>query len=273
MMRLLSMADPQGPIGVFDSGVGGLTVFRQIADRLPFESIVYLGDTARVPYGTKSPETVIRYARACARILLAQKIKLMVVACNTASAYAVPALRRELGLPVIGVIEPGVSAALRKTRNRRVGVIGTAGTIASNVYPDLIRARAPETQVFCQACPLFVPLAEEGWISGDVPRAVAHRYLGEFRERMIDTLVLGCTHYPLMAEVIGETLGSAVTLVDSAEETAAVVMSALQQDGLQRNGPNDPSYRFLVSDAPDAFRRIGRKFLDRELAAVEWVDF
>ncbi len=267
------MVDPQGPIGVFDSGVGGLTVFRRIADYLPRESIVYLGDTARVPYGTKSPETVIRYARACARILLNQKIKLMVVACNTASAFAVPTLRRELRLPVIGVIEPGVSAALQKTRNLRVGVIGTAGTIASNAYPDLIRALAPETQVFCKACPLFVPLAEEGWISGEVPRAVAQRYLGELREQNIDTLVLGCTHYPLLAEVIGETMGSGVALVDSAEETAAAVMKALQEEGLQRGAPDTLSYRFLVSDAPETFRRIGRIFLDRELASVEWVDF
>ena len=267
------MADPSGAIGVFDSGVGGLTVCRQLMARLPGEAIVYLGDTARVPYGTKSPATVIRYARACAEVLLARGVKLIVVACNTASACAVPALREDLGIPVVGVIEPGARAAAARTRSGRVGVIGTAATVASGAYLKAIAERSPEAQVFCTACPLFVPLAEEGWTEGDVPEWTARHYLRGLREEHIDVLVLGCTHYPLLKGVIGRTMGETVTLVDSAEETAAAVEEDLDRLNM-RNGAGGTARRvFLVSDGPESFARVGRRFLGADLGAVEWIDF
>lgn len=267
------MSDPNGAIGVFDSGVGGLTVLRQIARRVPNESTIYLGDTARVPYGTKSPQTVIRYARAAARILIERGIKLLVVACNTASAFAVEVLRADLDLPVLDVIEPGARAAARKSATGRIGVIGTAGTVASQAYPHAIARLAPNVRVCCKPCPLFVPLAEEGWTDGDVPRAVARAYLTDLLAEGIDTLVLGCTHYPLLTKVIAETAGSAVSLIDSAEETAAAVEEALDRLHLKRTDPSPPQRHFLVSDAPDSFARIGARFFGRELDHVEWVDF
>lgn len=267
------MDNTRHAIGIFDSGVGGLTVLRQIARRLPGESLLYMGDTARVPYGTKSPETVIRYARACANILLQRGIKLLVVACNTAAAQALPALQRELEVPVVGVVEPGARAAARRTRVGRVGVIGTAGTIASQAYPKAIAALDPEIEVFGIACPLFVPLAEEGWLTGEVPTLVAREYLADLLAKGIDTLVLGCTHYPLLAPVISQTAGETVTLVDSAEETAAAVEAALRGEGLLTREESPGERRFLVSDAPEGFTRVGRRFLGCELTHVEWVDF
>jgi glutamate racemase len=259
-----------GAIGIFDSGVGGLTVFRRLAEYVPGESIIYLGDTARVPYGTKSAGTVVRYARACANLLLDRGVKMLVVACNTASAYAIDALRAELDVPVLGVIEPGAAVAVRSTRNKRVGVIGTAGTVSSGQYERAIHLLAPDVEVFSKPCPLFVPLAEEGWTEGDVPRQVAREYLGELAERRIDTLVLGCTHYPLLKGVIAEMMGKGVTLVDSAEATAAVARDMLGVGSAAGNG--SPSYRFLVSDAPESFARVGKRFLGCEVEHVEWVD-
>jgi len=266
------MGDCNRPIGVFDSGVGGLTVLRQIARQLPRESLIYLGDTARVPYGTKSPQTVIRYARACAALLLERDIKMLVVACNTASAFALDALRDDLGMPVIGVIEPGARAAARKSRTGRIGVIGTAGTVASGAYEKAIAAAAPQARVFTRACPLFVPLAEEGWTEGPVPEAVAHTYLAALLDKGIDTLVLGCTHYPLLAGVIAQAAGQAVALVDSAEETAGAVRETLEALALSRQCADPPTRRFLVSDDPDGFERIGRRFLGCAMDYVEWVD-
>ncbi|HUW60707.1 MAG TPA: glutamate racemase [Candidatus Bathyarchaeia archaeon] len=264
------MGSGEGPIGIFDSGVGGLTVFRRLAEYVPGESIIYLGDTARVPYGTKSAGTVIRYARACASLLIDRGVKMLVVACNTASAYALEALREELDVPVLGVIEPGAASAVRSTRNKRVGVIGTAGTISSGQYERAIQRLAPDVQVFSKPCPLFVPLAEEGWTDGDVPRRVAREYLGKLAEQSIDTLVLGCTHYPLLKSVIAETMGNGVTLVDSAESTAAVARDMLGAAGA--GGHNAPSYQFLVSDAPESFARVGKRFLGWDVEHVEWVD-
>jgi glutamate racemase len=260
-------------IGIFDSGVGGLTVLRRISECLPGERIVYLGDTARVPYGTKSADTVIRYARACAAILVERGIKLLLVACNTASAYALDTLREELDIPVLGVIKPGALAAVRKTRNNRVGVIGTAGTIASEAYPQAIHALEPGVTVFCKPCPLFVPLAEEGWTDGDVPRLVARAYLEELIPQGIDTLVLGCTHYPLLKQVIAEVVGEQVALVDSAEAAAEVVREVLEGAGALETGQHAPAHTFLVSDAPASFARIGRRFLGYDIGGVEWVDF
>lgn len=266
------MASNRQAIGIFDSGVGGLTVLRRIKQRLPRESLVYLGDTARVPYGTKSADTVIRYARSCAAVLLEEDIKLLVVACNTASAFALESLQEELDIPVVGVIEPGATAALDKTRNRRVGVIGTAGTIGSGVYPDAIHAHAPDVEVFIQPCPLFVPLAEEGWVSGDVPLLVARNYLEPMIQYGIDTLVLGCTHYPLLRDVIGMAMGDSVSLVDSAEATACAVEAIVDGIGIECDGEEPPTTRFLVTDAPENFVRVGRQFLGCDIAAVEWVD-
>jgi len=260
-------------IGIFDSGVGGLTVVRRIMERLPGERTVYLGDTARVPYGTKSPDTVVRYARACADILLDHGIKLMVVACNTASAFAIHVLQQELEIPVLGVIEPGAEVAVHKSRSGRIGVIGTAGTIRSGQYVEAIRNLEPKAQVFTKPCPLFVPLAEEGWTAGDVPRQVAESYLKELMEEQIDALVLGCTHYPLLKRVIGEVVGPDVALVDSAEATAAIVEQVLGGLGLLAPAEIKPEHRYLVSDDPDSFERIGRAFLGRPLSNVEWVDF
>jgi len=266
------MSDRHGAIGVFDSGVGGLTVVRRIESRLPGESIIYLGDTARVPYGTKSPETVVRYAESCARILLERQIKMLVVACNTASAFALEALRESLDIPVLGVIEPGAVAAVRSTRNGRVGVIGTTGTIGSQRYRDAIRQRDPAITVFSRACPLFVPLAEEGWTDGEVPRAIAERYLRPLLDEGVDTLVLGCTHYPLLKEVIAQVAGETVTLVDSAEETALAVEESLDAMALRCDRPLIPQFRYLVSDAPAVFEQVGKHFLGHVMHEAEWVD-
>lgn len=267
------MADASQAIGVFDSGVGGLTVARRITERLPRESIIYLGDTARVPYGTKSASTVIRYARGCAKLLMDRHIKLLVVACNTASACAIEVLREELDIPVLGVIGPGAQAAVTKSKQGIIGVIGTAGTIASQAYPHMIQALNPSARVHCKACPLFVPLAEEGWTSGSVPEAVAQSYLGELLEADIDTLVLGCTHYPMLTKVISHVAGNTVTLVDSAEETARVVHETLEAMDLHQRMDGKAEHRFLVSDAPEIFCATGQAFLGHTLDDVEWVDF
>jgi glutamate racemase len=274
------VAERAGGIGIFDSGVGGLTVLRQVMDRLPAAPITYLGDTARVPYGTKSPDTVIRYARACASILVKRGIELLVVACNTASACALEPLRSELGIPVLGVVQPGAYSAAVATRNGRIGVIGTAGTIASGQYEAAIHAAAPKAIVKTKACPLFVPLAEEGWTEGPVPRQIAQTYLAELLAAEIDTLVLGCTHYPLLKGVIAETAGAAVALVDSAEATSTAVAEALQAmegaagfaETQTGEDASSAAARFLVTDAPENFARIGARFLGRAIGNVEWVD-
>jgi len=262
-----------GPIGIFDSGIGGLTVLARIAAHMPQESVVYLGDTARVPYGTKSAETVVRYARACAGVLLARGVKVLVVACNTASAFALDALRSELAIPVIGVVEPGARAAVRVSTRQRIGVIGTAGTVASGAYARAIAAIAPRAEVFCQPCPLFVPLAEEGWTDGPVPRTIAASYLEGLRAREIDTLVLGCTHYPLLAAAIQEVMGGDTVLVDSAEETALALRALLATDGLINPNAGMGEYHYLWSDNPASAQQVGERFLGRPLSHIEWVDF
>ena len=255
-------------IGVFDSGVGGLTVLRALHRRLPDASTVYLGDTARVPYGTKSPEVVIRYTRNNARFLLGHDPHLVVVACNTASAHALETLRRELAVPVVGVIEPGARAAAARTRSGRIGVIGTAGTIASGAYQRALAAAIPGAEVVARACPLFVPLAEEGWTDGEVARLVVERYLGDLRGA-IDTLVLGCTHYPLLQQVIAEVLGPEVALVDSAEATAAAVEDALRAIDA---APAPADHRYFVTDVPARFPEIAARFLGHAPERVEQVD-
>lgn len=266
------MLDLEPAIGIFDSGVGGLTVVRRVAERLPDEAIVYLGDTARVPYGTKSPDTVIRYALACSRKLIEHDIKLLVVACNTASSCALDALRDEYELPVVGVVEPGAETAVAQSKTGRIGVIGTPRTIATGHYEEAIHALNPDAQVFAKACPLFVPLAEEGWTTGPVPESVAAAYLEELIVHDIDTLVLGCTHYPLLADVIQRVVGPSVTLVDSAEATARTVAETLEAMNLLALSRPETRRHFLVSDEPNGFALQGSRFLNQALASVEWVD-
>jgi glutamate racemase len=266
------MPDSTQPIGIFDSGVGGLTVLAQIARRLPSERLVYLGDTARVPYGTKSPDTVARYARACARVLLSNHVKMVVVACNTASAFALEILQDELPLPVLGVIEPGARRAVLSTRNKVVGVIGTAGTVGSGAYQNTLTALEPGLRIHTAPCPLFVPLAEEGWIDGEVPEAIAKKYLDPMLRAGVDTIVLGCTHYPLLKNTIGLAAGPDVVLVDSADATSEVVAEILAGLQIASTTAATDSPRFLVTDSPDSFARLGARFLGHELADIQWVD-
>ena len=258
-------------IGVFDSGVGGLTVLRELRRLIPNESLVYLGDTARVPYGTKSPPTVLRYAHEAARFLLAQRVKLLVVACNTASAFALEELSLHNQVPVVGVIVPGARRALEVTRNGCIGVVGTEGTIRSGAYERALRAGSVDVVVHAAACPLFVPLAEEGWACHEVARLTAREYLTPLLDKGIDTLVLGCTHYPLLKQVLQEVAGPNVQLVDSAQETAKAVASQLKEHHLlQQSTPAQPP-RYFVTDIPDRFERVGGAFLGEKLQGVTTV--
>jgi glutamate racemase len=268
---LTTHTSPKGkgrlPIGVFDSGVGGLTVFREIARAMPHQPLVYLGDSARVPYGTKSPATVTRYALEAAHHLMRHGIGMLVVACNTATAAALPVLIAQLHIPVIGVVEPGARAAVRATRGR-IGVIATEGTVKSGAYTSAIKALNPEVEVIEAAAPLFVPLAEEGWANTHVAREVAGIYLEPLLDAGIDTLVLGCTHYPILRPTIEKVAGSGVTIVDSAETTAASV-----KDAFASQEPDDgiPEYHFFVTDAEERFRRIASEFLERKIENLELV--
>lgn len=262
---------PKRAIGVFDSGVGGLTVLKEIVARLPGEELIYLGDTARVPYGTKSPRTVLRYALESAAFLVQQQVKLLVVACNTASSVALPALEEQFKLPVVGVIEPGARKAVAVSRNRRIGVIGTEGTIKSGAYARAIRELDSDIEVFSVPCPLFVPLAEEGWADHPVAHQVAAEYLTPLLDRGIDTLVLGCTHYPLLKATLHRVLGPEVALVDSAEETALSVAKRLGERDLHRSiPPAEP--RFFVTDVPTRFEKVGGAFWGRALPHVEQIE-
>ncbi len=273
------MTSPQParrPIGVFDSGVGGLTVVRAVRRALPGEDLVYLGDTARVPYGAKSPRTVERYALACQRFLLERDVKLVLIACNTASANALPALRAASPVPVIGAVEPGADAALQATRNRRIGVIGTLGTVRSGAYERALAARAPDVVVTALACPLLVPLAEEGWTDDDIAEAIARRYLGQLfaADPAIDTLVLGCTHYPLLAPVLERAAqavaGHPVAIVDSASAMAAVATTSLEVPAANRRGAAGT----LSCFATDTSRldEIAPRFLGEPVDHFELVD-
>lgn len=255
-------------IGIFDSGVGGLTVLRELTKTLPQEDTIYFGDTARVPYGTKSPDTVIRYSQEIASFLIRRDIKLLVVACNTASAVALPALRKLLPIPVVGVIEPGAKRAVEVTRTGIVGVIGTSGTIRSSAYSRAIKRMSPNISVLARPCPLFVPLAEEGWTDNEVAQITARLYLDELRDAHVDTLVLGCTHYPLLKKVIADVMGPEVTLVDSAEETARTVASILQDKNLLRPPAEQGNHHYYVTDIPAGFIRVGNRFLGGKLGDV-----
>jgi glutamate racemase len=260
------------PIGVFDSGVGGLTVFHALERALPAESLVYLGDTARVPYGTRSAETVVRYSVEAARFLCGHRIKLLVVACNTASSVALDPVAETSGVPVVGVILPGARRAVEVSRTGRIGVIGTRATIASGAYPAAIRALRREAEVLCRPCPLFVPLAEEGWTDGEIAAGVAERYLAPLREAGIDTLVLGCTHYPLLRATVGRAMGSGVELVDSAETVAREVRERLAREpALAAAAGAHAAHRFFVTDAPEPFRDVAERFLGRPVTHLERV--
>jgi glutamate racemase len=263
---------PWKAIGIFDSGVGGLTVLKEIVRVLPQEDTVYLGDTARVPYGTKSPETVTRYARQIAAFLVGRDIKLLVVACNTASAVALETLQAELSIPVVGVIEPGARRAVAVSTSGRVGVIGTEGTIRSSAYAKAIKRLNPDIEVVTQACPLFVPLVEEGWTDNEVARLTARTYLAPLQQQGVDTLVLGCTHYPLLKEMIGEVMGPDVSLVDSAAETARTVATILAEQQLQRPETEKGNHHFFVTDIPAGFIRVGNRFLGGQLGDVYQVN-
>ena len=260
--------DAAAPIGVFDSGLGGLTVAHAIMRRLPNESLVYFGDTARVPYGPKSPDTVRRYSREIAAFLLDQGVKAIVVACNTATAHALPMLREELDVPVLGVVEPGARAAVRASRSGHIGVIATEGTIRSGAYERAIHDVAPAADVTALACPLFVPLVEEGWTDHDATRLVAREYLGPVARQGVDTLVLGCTHYPLLKPLIASVVGPAVQLIDSAEETAADTERMLREHGLVTPS-SEAVYRFIASDDPQQFLGLGQRFFGDTIERVE----
>jgi glutamate racemase len=257
------------PIGVFDSGVGGLTVAASLRRRLPGESILYLGDTARLPYGTKSPETVTRYTERNLRFFAERGVKAVVVACNTASALALPNLKPSL--PTWGVIGPGAEKALELSRNRRIGVIATESTIRSDAYGEALRRRCPEVEVESRACPLFVPLVEEGWLDDPIAEAIAERYLAPLRAAQVDTVVLGCTHYPLLKSVIQRTLGADVSLVDSAEAVAEAVAQGLEAAGLLEDSPR-PGIRVCCTDIGAPFLRTIQRVLGPEATLPELVD-
>ncbi len=258
-------------IGVFDSGVGGLTVAAELVRRLPGEDIVYFGDTARVPYGTKSPETVLRFARENLEFLKTKDVKMIVIACNTASSVALPRLLEEEVIPLAGVLEPGARAAAAATRSGRVAVIGTSATIRSRGYEKALFALEPSLEIRSMPCPLFVSLAEEGWLDGEITEMVAHRYLDPLVEFGADTLVLGCTHYPLLKGVISRVVGDGVLLVDSATETAIEVEKILSEKGLLNDRQDGGNYSFYVSDTPYLFKEVGERFLGRPISSVEHV--
>jgi len=260
------------PIGIFDSGVGGLTVFKEVASLLPHEDIIYLGDTARVPYGTRSPQTIIKYSQEITSFLLRQGIKLLVVACNTSSAVSLPSLKKANDIPIIGVIEPGARRAAEMTQNKHVGIIGTEGTVKSRAYEHAIQVIDQRIKVVSRACPLFVPLAEEGWVDNQVARLTAQGYLRPLCEKAIDTLVLGCTHYPLLEGIIKEIMGDEVCLVNSAQETAKEVQRALEAEELTLSGKKKGSYRFYVTDNAERFIRVGERFLGRKLHSVDEIN-
>jgi glutamate racemase len=269
------------PIGIFDSGVGGLTVYRALHERLPNERFVYLGDTARVPYGTKSLGTVERYAVENAKFLAAHGIKMLVVACNTASALALPAIRKAVNVDVVGVIEPGARAAIAIASDKRIGVIATEATVQSHAYRQAISSVDKAAEVIERACPLFVSLAEEGWSDTTVARDVARQYLTGLNQQTISALVLGCTHYPILRDVISETVGNGVSLIDSGEATAAEVKTLLKQSGLTHSDTSalyeerhlcDDLDHFYVTDAASRFAKVAERFLGVAPTVLEAVE-
>jgi len=262
------------PIGVFDSGVGGLTVAREIMRQMPEERIVYFGDTARVPYGSKSQDTIIRYSRQIIRFLKTKEVKAIVVACNTASAFALETIRPELDIPIIGVVKPGAKVAALGTKNGKIGVIGTEGTIKSEIYTKTIHRENENEEVIGKACPLFVPLVEEGWIKDPVTIAVAKRYLEPFKVLDIDTLILGCTHYPLLRSTVHQIMGDTVNLVNPAYETAVELKSLLEEQRIANDGNHiegELKYQFYVSDAADKFMQFANSILPYDIKSTQLI--
>jgi glutamate racemase len=259
------------PLGVFDSGIGGLTVVRALIERLPHENIVYFGDTARVPYGSKSPQVVREYAAQAVDFLSTRQIKMAVIACNTVSAVALDVVQKRAGVPVVGVILPGARAAVESSLKKRIGVIGTIATIGSNAYTNAIRQMDGAAKVFARACPLFVPLAEEGWTEHKATAIIAKEYLFPLTLEKIDTLILGCTHYPVLREAISAAVGPAVSLIDSGEAAASEVARALQEHDLCNPSTQRANLKFYVSDLPAKFTEIGERFLGRKMGRVERV--
>lgn len=260
--------DPHNPIGVFDSGVGGLTVVRAMMERLPFENIIYFGDTARVPYGVKSVETISHFTTQIAEFLLQKQVKLLIIACNTMAAVASQVVKDLSPVPVLDVIDAGALGALAESRSKKVGVIGTPTTINSNAYARAIHEYEPDVRIFSQACPLFVPLVEEGWLDHQVTRLTAQEYLKPVLAQHIDTLVLGCTHYPLLKPLLQEVVGKDITLVDSAEAMAERTAALLNDMNLANPQRTAPEYHFHVTDVPLRFQTIGERFLGRTLPNV-----
>jgi glutamate racemase len=258
-------------IGVFDSGVGGLTVARELIRQLPCEDIVYFGDTARVPYGIKSKETVIRFSIENILFLLKQDVKLICVACNTVSSVALPIIKNHFRVPIVGVISPGVREAVYATQNKRIGVIGTKGTIASRAYEYQIKQLDSRIKIIALACPLFVPFVEEGWLSGDVVLSVANTYLKPLKEAGVDTLILGCTHYPLLKPVIRKIMGESVTLIDSAQQVAIEVKKILSMEGALNKG-RQGRHKFYVSDNPQWFSGLAARFMGKPLKNIKKVN-
>lgn len=261
--------DPR-PIGVFDSGLGGLTAVRELFRGLPGESVVYFGDTARLPYGSKSRETITRFSLEIASFLVRQNVKLLLVACNTASSYALDTLRQRLDIPVVGVIDPAVDAAIAASPHGRIGVVGTLATVSSGAYAHAIAARAPGASVISRACPLWVPLIEEGWLQHPVLRTVAEEYLLELKNGGLESLILGCTHYPLIAPLIGELMGPGVKLIDSGAEAARATAALLRERGQLATG--EPRHHFYLSDERLDFPRVAQAFLGRALPPTTIVD-
>ena len=268
----MTAALTQRPIGAFDSGVGGLTVVRAMRGLLPTEDILYLGDTARVPYGNKSPETIVRYSREIVAYLRKHEVKAIVVACNTASAHALEVLQKESDVPVIGVIAPGVEAALAATRNRRVGIIGTQGTIRSEAYQQLLRRRDAEVFILAQPAPLLVSLVEEDWLTHPASQLIMEEYLAPMKAARVDTVVLACTHYPLLKQLAQSVLGPDVVLVDSAENTASALAQKLATLHLQRPGTTEPgAVTICTTDLPNQFLQLAERFLGEKIEEIRKV--
>jgi glutamate racemase len=256
------------PIGIFDSGVGGLTVVKEIFRVLPNESIVYLGDTARVPYGTKSRETIKRFSAENAEFLMRLDVKIIIVACNTASSISIPLLKKIFRIPVLGVIRPGAGKAVRATKNSRIGVIATSATVRANAYEKEIKKISKSTKVFSLSCPLFVPLAEEGWLDNDITYGVAKKYLSPLVKNRVDTLILGCTHYPLLKKAIAGVMGSKVRIIDSAGSVAEDARRILEAGNALRSASGKPAHKFFATDAVEQFVKVGEKFLGTKITGA-----
>ncbi len=259
------------PIGVFDSGIGGLTVVRTLMQQLPHENIVYFGDTARVPYGPKSSQVVREYAAQDTDFLISQNVKMIVIACNTVSSVALDVVQKRAKIPVVGVIQPGAENALQATKNKRIGVIGTLTTILSKTYTNTIRQLDSSIEVFSKSCPLFVPLAEEGFIEHPATELIAKEYLFELKLKKIDTLILGCTHYPILKNIIQKVMGGSVRLIDSGEAAAARVEKILDSEGLRNPSKLKANVKYFVSDIPHKFIEVGERFLGQKMGVVKKV--